>query len=57
VNKLDPWAGWRPNTKKKYDHDDPHFNPFYPPDDTPKEVLEAFWGKEEDEDVSSDGND
>jgi len=37
-NPLDPWAGYKPNTKKKYD------------DDTPKEVLEAFWGNDEDED-------
>ena len=45
---LNPWKGWRPNTGKKYDPNDPHFNPFYPPEDTPLEVLEAFWGKEGD---------
>ena len=35
--------GWRPNTRKHYDPTKP-FNPFYPPDDTPPEVLDAFWG-------------
>ncbi len=39
------WRGWRPTTKK-YDPNDPHFNPMHPPKDTPIEVLEAFWGVE-----------
>ena len=42
------YDGYRPTTKK-YDPDDPHFNPFHPPQDTPPEVLKAFWGEEEDE--------
>ena len=42
--------GWRPSgSSKTYDPDDPRFNPFYPPADTPKEVLEAFWGNGEQE--------
>lgn len=47
MSKDDPWAGYRP-TRKKYDHNDPHFNPFHPPEGTPPEVLEAFWGDVED---------
>ena len=40
-------VGWRPNPGKKYDPNDPHFNPFYPPYDTPEEVLKAFWGDDD----------
>lgn len=46
---INPWKGWRPNTGRKYNPNHPHFNPFYPPEDTPEEVLKAFWGDEEDE--------
>lgn len=42
---LNPWKGWHPSTKK-YDPNDPHFNPMHPPKDTPKEVLEKEWGEE-----------
>ena len=41
------WKGWRPTTKK-YDPNDPHFNPMHPPIDTPKEVLERIWGESSD---------
>jgi len=34
---------------KKYDPNDPHFNPFHPPADTPMEVLKAFWGEDEED--------
>jgi|GEM_PF-5353677 len=37
---------YRP-TQKEYDPEDPHFNPMHPPRNTPIEVLEAFWGKDE----------
>ena len=41
-----PITRWRPTgSRKKYDPNDPHFNPMHPPDDTPKEVLEDFWGE------------
>jgi len=36
--------GQRPKAKK-YDPADPHFNPLHPPEDYPKELLEAEWGK------------
>jgi len=41
------WRGWRPTTKK-YNPNDPHFDPMHPPEDTPKEVLEDFWGESAD---------
>ncbi len=40
----------RPKSKK-YDPNDPHFNPFHPPADTPAEVLEAFWGEDKDDEA------
>ena len=36
--------GQRPKAKK-YDPADPHFNPLHPPEDYPKELLEAEWGE------------
>ena len=56
TEKATPWEGWRPTgSKKKYNPDDPHFNPMHPPADTPKEVLEAFWGCDEEEDEEGSG--
>jgi len=43
MSKDDPMASYRP-TRKKYDPNDPHFNPMHPPEGTPPEVLKAFWG-------------
>jgi hypothetical protein len=50
MSKANPWEGWRP-TRKKHDPNDPRFDPFHPPEDTPKEVLEAFWGEDEAEET------
>ena len=41
---MEKKKGWRPSTRK-YDPNDPHFNPMHPPKDTPKEVLERMWGE------------
>ena len=45
MSKHDPWAVYRPTTKK-YDPDDPHFNPMHPPEGYPIELLEAEWGED-----------
>jgi len=44
------WRGWRLGSGKKYDPNDPHFNPMHPPEGYPKEALEKEWGE------SFDGN-
>lgn len=54
MSKLDPMAEYRP-ARKRYDPNDPHFNPLHPPEGTPTELLKAFWGDEEEEDESEDG--
>jgi len=49
MSKLNPWEGWRPPTRE-YDPNDPHFDPFHPPKNTPDEVLKAFWGDDDEDD-------
>lgn len=39
-----PWAGWRPSTKK-FDPNDPKVDPMHPREGTPKELLEEIWGE------------
>ncbi len=36
-------AGWRPGSGKKYDPNDPHFNPRHPPEDCPQDALWQEW--------------
>lgn len=40
-----PWKRYRPGSGKKYNPDDPHFNPMHPPDGYPTELLEREWGE------------
>lgn len=35
--------GWRPGSGKKYDPNDPHFNPMHPPDGYPEDALWQEW--------------
>ena len=49
LSQSEYYASLRPKVKE-YDPNDPHFDPFHPPEGTPIEVLEAFWGEEEDND-------
>lgn len=46
---YNPWRGWKPGSARKYDPNDPHFDPMHPPEGYPAELLEAEWG------VSTDG--
>ncbi len=43
TNPHNPYRGYRPGSSKKYDPNDPHFNPMHPPDGYPMELLEAEW--------------
>lgn len=43
-----PWRGWRPGSSKKYDPNNPHFNPMYPPEGYPKADLEKEWEESSD---------
>lgn len=36
-------AGWRPGSGKKYDPNDPHFNPMHPPEGYPTDLLWKEW--------------
>ena len=36
-------VGWRPGSGKKYDPNDPHFNPLHPPDGYPEDALWQEW--------------
>lgn len=45
--------GYRP-TQKKWDPNDPHFNPFHPPIGTPDEVIARFWGEDDEDDGPHD---
>jgi len=36
-------VGWRPGSGKKYDPNDPHFNPMHPPDGYPEDFLWQEW--------------
>ena len=55
MSKLNPWEGWHPPTRE-YDPNDPHFDPFHPPKNTPDEVLKAFWGDDEEDEEDDDGD-
>ncbi len=45
MGKESPWKGYRPGSAKKYDPNDPHFDPLHPPEGYPKELLEGEWGE------------
>ena len=36
-------VGWRPGSGKKYDRNDPHFNPMHPPEGYPEDALWKDW--------------
>lgn len=41
--KHSKWHGYRPGSGKKYDPNDPHFNPMHPPKGYPKDLLKGEW--------------
>jgi len=41
--KHSKWYGYRPGSSKKYDPNDPHFNPMHPPEGYPEDLLKGEW--------------
>lgn len=56
MSEHDPWEGYRPQSSRKWNPDDPieSIDLLHPPNGIPEEILNRLWGLDEDDETGNE---